>query len=708
MKIKTISFLLFISYNGFSQINLVPNPSFEDVVPNFVCPGSNVNNQQYFNFLQYWTFPTDIYWTQECSGPGTPDWYSVYCANNGYNECAIGFVPRTGSSWVAGAIRRGNDNYRSNFFEYMSVPLSQALIPSHKYYLEYYVKPFCQCSFNNDYPCVTGSHLPLNSFGATLSLSRPFQCAYDPLLPPVLMGPNSDVPYNTLPDGWVKISGFFLATANYSWLSIGGSPLSNWLGESRSFALDDVSLFDLGEIDENGCINNLNIENTNYYQQEPIFEVSNTITACYYADIPNNAGNVDVHSPANITYKAGVEVALKDNFGVAAGSTFHAFIAPCGNDCNPPLANVAQYVNILCDEECVQLGTPEINGMTYQWGAEPILALNYLSSSTIAQPIFCRPTGDFEVIKYTLTVTNACNQTDEATVYLTPDGLIDLSTGVTNFRKDTPPNNDYDWRLIKINNNNVNQPDYSCNPIFGWAISNYANWITPAYYPITFFPSDNFPDNGDYVYRINFSANTVLYDYTLKLKEIAADNLCEVYLNGLLPSDQLFTGPNNQMNQFVTYSTNNPALFINGNNTLYVRVLNGNNHTGFCTQAFLVPTCKPTQGFMKKSNNPNPSSPANNSAMVNNFTSENESNILTKPSEIIIHPNPTKGEFNISNTPFNSAIQITDMIGNIILEIKANDTGISTIDISKVSKGVYIVKVIEAGNAIAVKKLVKL
>ena len=108
-----------------------------------------------------------------------------------------------------------------------------------------------------------------------------------------------------------------------------------------------------------------------------------------------------------------------------------------------------------------------------------------------------------------------------------------------------------------------------------------------------------------------------------------------------------------------------------------------------------------------ESNNVN-NSPSNNSAMASNVINENQPDDLSKSPEVFIKPNPTEGKFHISNVPANSIIQVSDMMGNLVLETKASETDNITIDINAKSKGIYIVKVMEHGKVVTIKKLVKL
>jgi len=57
-----------------------------------------------------------------------------------------------------------------------------------------------------------------------------------------------------------------------------------------------------------------------------------------------------------------------------------------------------------------QLGMATDNTLHYNWIAEPSSAISYLSSDNISNPVFTPPANSCGIVKYTLTVSNNCNE----------------------------------------------------------------------------------------------------------------------------------------------------------------------------------------------------------------------------------------------------------------------------------------------------------
>ncbi|MBI5217550.1 MAG: immunoglobulin domain-containing protein [Bacteroidia bacterium] len=81
-----------------------------------------------------------------------------------------------------------------------------------------------------------------------------------------------------------------------------------------------------------------------------------------------------------------------------------------------------------------------------------------------------------------------------------------------------------------------------------------------------------------------------------------------------------------------------------------------------------------------------------------------EINTLTDNSGISIYPNPASDKIQISGNKANSIIEITDLTGKILIHFVA-DKDRTNIDISKLSNGIYLVKIIS--DKVAVYKIVK-
>lgn len=218
--------------------NLVPNPGFENA-GSLPCSwvSNNINN-----YLENWDSPTT----------GTPDLLSDQTDISCYGSCLSADhasrgsqEPHSGHNMIMITTYGGGGCEFPNYREYIGVKLSKALIPGQKYYAEMYVSLVDHCGFasNNIGMCLFS--------GTTFNKS---DC--------VLSG-NAQVNSTEVIDdanGWVKISGTFVADKRYTYLVIGNfrdgkdtkvkerpasvlNPYYNyWTHESAQYFVDDVLL----------------------------------------------------------------------------------------------------------------------------------------------------------------------------------------------------------------------------------------------------------------------------------------------------------------------------------------------------------------------------------------------------------------------------------------------------------------------------------
>ena len=65
---------------------------------------------------------------------------------------------------------------------------------------------------------------------------------------------------------------------------------------------------------------------------------------------------------------------------------------------------------IICNSNPCQLGVSGNNSLHYIWSSEPSIAINYLSGTDSPDPTFTPPHNSCGIIKYTLTVSNDCEE----------------------------------------------------------------------------------------------------------------------------------------------------------------------------------------------------------------------------------------------------------------------------------------------------------
>lgn len=372
--------MLCISMAGlaFAQINLVQNYSFENVSGTLECIASPTpswhnswaeNTQEdleaYWDELPPWTVPE-----MEILGLGaaSPDHF-----------CDTG---NTGMNYGFGTNR-----------EYICAPLASNLIAGRRYLIEFYIK----------------ASNSLSDAGIRFSKDRPKQTGYTKIN--IDGQPHFEID-NNLPfswNEWTRVRGFYTPDEDYTWLTIGTFDRDK--DYTSAFAIDDIKIIEW--LDE--CPALQLVENWNFDGFTDItVKGDDQLYAGYNVGHPNPNGDVMIPAYADISFKAGRELALLNGFGAYYESEFRAYIAPCASDCVPPdaFAGISQTI---CDGMPVQLGTNPESGYGYTWVASPVSATQYLSSVSVADPVFTPPHGEGDVTFYVMVVNN-CGQMSTAAV----------------------------------------------------------------------------------------------------------------------------------------------------------------------------------------------------------------------------------------------------------------------------------------------------
>jgi hypothetical protein len=192
MKYTTILFLIFILCKpSQAQINLVPNPSFEDTV---YCP----TGLRQLYACEHWL-----------SFGNSPDYFNA-CTPFSLPNSVFGYQFAHSGNAYAGAIfyRRPNTPVGPNYREYIGVKLLSNLVIGQKYYVSFFV--------------VNGGKLndaiANNKIGLKL-----FTVNFDSSSPPPLQNASTLFTDSIITDTliWTKISGSFVADSTYQYLSIG-------------------------------------------------------------------------------------------------------------------------------------------------------------------------------------------------------------------------------------------------------------------------------------------------------------------------------------------------------------------------------------------------------------------------------------------------------------------------------------------------------
>lgn len=218
-------FLVLISGLVFGQVNLVPNPSFEDYT---ACP----------------SFASQLDRAAPWFNPnlGTPEYYNACATAASYMSLPAGTTghfqyPRTGNGFAGIYVFRTDIQ---NMREYVEVQLSQPLQPNQCYYLEFYV------NVPNDHPfACDGIGAFVSNGEMTSTNANPF------MVTPQIQNPNGNLITDTL--GWTKISGYFTAVGGENHITIGNFKndantnwtqihQNVWYTTSAYLYVDDVTL----------------------------------------------------------------------------------------------------------------------------------------------------------------------------------------------------------------------------------------------------------------------------------------------------------------------------------------------------------------------------------------------------------------------------------------------------------------------------------
>ncbi len=186
-----MSLLVLLYTQATAQINLVPNPSFEEYIQ---CPNGYPDLD---GNLKYWK-----------SFKGTPDLYTKCSSVCGYNNQTGFQEAKTGNSYVGFL---NFDNAIPNGREQLGVKLTQQLVIGEKYYISIFVS----CAYNIHLTNIASSKMGVKFTNYDYS---------DPNLQIPLSNfshlSSNVIVKDTL--NWVKIFGSFIADSSYNFIVIGG------------------------------------------------------------------------------------------------------------------------------------------------------------------------------------------------------------------------------------------------------------------------------------------------------------------------------------------------------------------------------------------------------------------------------------------------------------------------------------------------------
>ncbi|MBK7886086.1 MAG: hypothetical protein IPJ86_01900 [Bacteroidetes bacterium] len=194
MRNTLLLIVLYCSSPAWGQVNLVPNPSFEDTV---VCP----------QFLDQ--MDACLGWS---SYRNSPDYYNACSPVSGITtpNTSFGFqYANSGLAYVGVATyRKNNSPTGNNYREYIGSELTTQLQIGTKYYFSFFT--------------VSAEKNPIGFFSNNIGL-RFFTNFYS-LLNPAPLDNFAHIKLDSLLTdtvNWLKISGSFIADSNYNYISVG-------------------------------------------------------------------------------------------------------------------------------------------------------------------------------------------------------------------------------------------------------------------------------------------------------------------------------------------------------------------------------------------------------------------------------------------------------------------------------------------------------
>ena len=363
-----------------AQINLVPNPSFEDIV---TCPKGYTQ----LNVSKFWSNPTKA----------TPDYFNS-CATTissvGVPTNGDGFqAARTGNAY-AGLIAFHNLWPQDSWREYIQIRLDSNLIQGEQYCLTFYLSLAEQFNYAVNNIGAYFSVLPIGSVNI-------WHLQYTPQIINTSANPLIDTTV------WMKVSGSFIASGGERYITIGnfnGNKNSDTVFVHKTaitykasyYYIDDVSVIHLnaGAGEVKGICNNIGTtigrpgQSGITYNWSPSIGLSDTAIA---QPIATPSVTTTYYLTATLT-----------SSGCTKTDSVTVYYIPSG-----PTAAISVNKSTLCAEEtgiALAVLNSTANPVSYSWS-------NGSSGMQVS---------NLEVGNYTVTITDALGCTATATTSITP------------------------------------------------------------------------------------------------------------------------------------------------------------------------------------------------------------------------------------------------------------------------------------------------
>jgi hypothetical protein len=218
----------FFFEEAFAQVNLVPNPSFENLSQ---CP----------TFLSQLEYATPWFQPYPDTQESSTDLFSSCCSGfcGLINNSRGSQIPRTGNSYVGSAYYSDG---KTNAREFIEVKLNDSLLSNKDYCLTFYISLAEKCKY------ATSNFGAYYSMDSCLTLNTVFPPPYTPQI---------ENPFNNVitdKDNWIPMQLMYNAQGGENFITIGGfkpDSLSNIIIVDNSmppgayYYIDDVSVIDI-------------------------------------------------------------------------------------------------------------------------------------------------------------------------------------------------------------------------------------------------------------------------------------------------------------------------------------------------------------------------------------------------------------------------------------------------------------------------------
>jgi|GEM_PF-571746 len=224
-------------------------------------------------------------------------------------------------------------------------------------------------------------------------------------------------------------------------------------------------------------------------------------------------------------------------------------------------------------------------------------------------------------------------------------------------------------------------------------------------------PNDKIEAHGESINFNTFTEEDFLV-YTIRFQNTGTANAINVRIEDMLDAqlDETSVRMISSSHNYIMERINNKLIWTFNNIQLPAQIVNEEASNGYVT--FKI---KPKAGFALGDMIPNFAEiyfDTNPAIITNTFNSTFEEQLSTSEFSavnILIYPNPSNGlvYVNTQNTTENlQAIHLYDVLGKTILSFKNLSAKQSTIDVSSLAKGVYMIEITTENNFKQTKKLV--